>query len=387
MDPRISHPDVIVVGGGIIGCSVAYHLLRRESSLRVLVLERETMVGMGSTSKATGGIRHQFSTEENIRLTQLSLPTYLRFEEETGYSVFFRRHGYLFVTGNEDTMGKLRAGVALQHRFGVPSRVLRPDEVAQFIPGIRTDDLVGGTFCDQDGSAEPAAAVQGFASRARAMGAEFRFQQDVTGITRIGDRVTGVETRGGHVESDVVVIAAGPDGAQLAAMGGIQVPAETFRRQVNVAEPISELDAEMPLLTDADSGFNMHRTGHGDLLLGGTDRDTRPGFGLDVNWDGIERVLIAGTHRVPSLLEARIRKTYVGLRSLTPDLHPILGRVQGVGGLILACGDNGKGFMHAPAIGLLLSEEIIDGEARSLDLTPLRLERFAGPVQREAYVF
>jgi sarcosine oxidase subunit beta len=383
----MGRPDVVIIGGGVIGCSTAYHLLRRDPTIRVLVLEREAMVGMGSTSKATGGIRHQFSTEENIRLTQLSLPTYLRFEEETGYSVFFRPHGYLFVTGREDTLENLRAGVALQHRFGVPSRVLAPDEVAAFVPGIRTDDLVGGTFYDEDGSAEPAAAVQGFASCARTMGAEFRLGEEVTGILRDRDRVAGVATAGGRIESGVVVIAAGPYSAGLAALAGVEVPAQTFRRQVSVAEPLPELDIEMPLLTDADSGFNMHRTGHGDLLLGGTDRDTRPGFGLNVNWDGIERVLTAGVHRVPVLVRARIRRTYVGLRSLTPDLHPILGRVRNVDGLVLACGDNGKGFMHAPAIGMLISEEIIDGEATSLDLTPLRLERFAGPVRREAYVF
>lgn len=380
-------PDVVIIGGGIIGCSIAYHVLRHDPTIRVVVLEREAMVGMGSTSKATGGIRHQFSTEENIRLTQLGLPLYLRFEEETGYSVYFRPHGYLFITSSPAVLERLRDGVALQHRLGVPSRLVGPDEIAGFVPGIRTDDLVGGTFCDQDGSAEPAAAVQGFAARARALGAEFRHHEEVVRILRVGDRVTGVETAGATVEGGVVVIAAGPYSARVAALAGVDVPAETFRRQVSVAAPLAELDVDIPLVTDADSGFNMHRTGHGDLLLGGTDRDTRPGFGLDVNWDGIERVLSAGAHRVPLLAQAQIRRTYVGLRALTPDLHPILGRVLGVEGLVLACGDNGKGFMHAPAIGLLLSEEIIDGRATSLDLAPMRLERFAGPVHREVYVF
>ena len=383
----MQRPDVLVVGGGIIGCSTAYHLLLRDPALRVLVLEREAMVGMGSTSKATGGIRHQFSTEVNIRLTKLSLPVYLRFEEETGYSVYFRPHGYLFVTRSDEIFATMREGVALQHRLGVRTRVLEPGEIGQFVPGIRTDDLAGGTFCDQDGSAEPAAAVQGFASRARAMGAEFRFEEEVSAVLKSVGRVVGVETAGGRIEAGSVVIAAGPYAARLAALAGVEVPAQTFRRQVNVVAPLPELDVEMPLLTDADTGFNLHRTGYGDLLLGGTDRDSRPGFGLDVNWDGIERVLTAGAHRVPSLMRAQVRRTYVGLRSLTPDLHPILGRVPGVDGLVLACGDNGKGFMHAPAIGRLLSEEILDGRASSLDLAPLRLERFAGPVHREAYVF
>lgn len=381
------HPDVLIIGGGVIGCSIAYHVLRREPTARVVVLEREAMVGTGSTSKATGGIRHQFSSEENIRLTQLSLPLYQRFEEETGYSVHFRPHGYLFVTGSLAVLEKLQEGVALQQRLGVRSRVVSPGEIADFVPGIRTDDLVAGTFCDQDGSAEPAAAVQGFAARARALGAEFRFDERVVGITRAGDRVIGAETTRGTTTSDVVVIAAGPYSAQIAGLAGVDVPAPAFRRQVSVAAPLAELDVEMPLTTDADSGFVLHRTGHGDLLLGGTDKDTRPGFGLDVDWDGIERVLRAGAHRIPLLIRAQVRRTYVGLRALTPDLHPILGRVQGVAGLIVACGDNGKGFMHAPAIGLLVSEEILDGRGASLDLSPFRLERFAGPVRREAYAF
>jgi sarcosine oxidase subunit beta len=383
----MNYPDVVIIGGGVVGCSIAYHLLRLDPAIHVTVLEREAMPGMGATSKATGGIRHQFSTEENIRLTQLSLPVYLQFEEETGYSVYFRPHGYLFVTGNAAVLESLRRSVAVQQRLGVQSRVVTPIEIAGLVPGICSDDLVGGTFCGQDGSAEPAAAVQGFATRARALGAKFRYHEEVVGIRRAGDRVTGVETTTGRVDSDVVVVAAGPYSARIAALAGIEVPAPPFRRQVSVAEPLAALDVEMPLTTDADSGFILHRTGHGDLLLGGTDKDTRPGFGLDVDWDGIERVLSAGAHRIPALVEARVRRTYVGLRALTPDLHPILGRVQSIDGIVLACGDNGKGFMHAPAIGLLVSEEIVHGRAISLGLDPFRLERFAGPVHKEANLF
>jgi sarcosine oxidase subunit beta len=170
-------------------------------------------------------------------------------------------------------------------------------------------------------------------------------------------------------------------------MAGLEVPAHPYRRQVSVAAPIHKLDAEIPLTIDMDTGFYIHRMGRSELLLGGTDKDTRPGFNLDVDWPGVERVLAAGMRRIPALEKAQVRRTYVGLRALTPDHHPVVGRVASLEGLVLACGDSGHGFMHAPAIGQLVSEEIVDGRAATMDLTPFRLERFARGVRTEANVF
>ncbi len=379
--------DVVIIGGGIIGCSIAYHVAVRDRTLAVIVLEREPMVGMGSTAKATGGIRHQFSAEPNIRLTQLSMPFYMRFEEETGYSVHFRPHGYLFVTADPQAFASLQASVALQQSLGVSSRIITPAEAATYVPGVRTDDLLGGSFCAQDGTAEPAAAVQGFASRTRALGVRILTEHEVVALLLEGDRVVGVRTRERSIATPTVVVAAGPYSAQIAASVGLQIPAQPYRRQVSVAAPIPALDVELPLTIDADSGFYLHRMGRGDLLLGGTDKDSRPGFGLEVDWAGIERVLAAGARRIPILEQAQVKRTYVGLRALTPDHQPILGRTEAVSGLVLACGDSGHGFMHAPAIGLLVSEEILDGRATSLDLAPLRLARFAQQVRADANVF
>ncbi|HLN13041.1 MAG TPA: FAD-dependent oxidoreductase [bacterium] len=379
--------DVVIIGGGVVGCSIAYHLLRRDRGLRVTLLERESMLGTGSTAKAAGGIRAQFTTEANIRLSQLSIPEYRAFEDATGYSVHFRQNGYLFLTATPSILESLRDGVALQRSFGVPSEIIGPRDAAQLVPGLRTDDLIGAAYCAEDGSAEPAAAVQGYSARARTWGAEIRFEQEVVGFRTTGGRVTGVRTPTDAFEAGTVVIAAGPYSAEIARLAGVDVPAQPFRRQVCVVARVPELDVELPLTTDTETGFNMHRTGRGDLLLGGTDKDTRPGFGLDVDMDGVERVLTAAARRIPSLMHAPLRRTYVGLRALTPDYHPILGRVEGVDGLVLACGDNGKGFMHAPAIGRLISEEILDGAATSLDPAPFRLGRFAGELHKEANLF
>ncbi len=379
--------DVLIIGGGVVGCSIAFHLLRRDRSLRVTLLERETMLGTGSTAKAAGGIRAQFTTEANIRLSQLSIPEYRGFEETTGYSVHFRQNGYLFLTATPSTLASLREGVALQRSFGVASEIIGPGDAARLVPGLRIDDLIGAAYCAEDGSAEPAAAVQGYSARARAWGADIRVEQEVVGFHKTADRVTGVRTATGAFEADTVVVAAGPYSAGIARLAGVDVPALPYRRQVCVVARVPALDVELPLTTDTETGFNMHRTGRGDLLLGGTDKDTRPGFGLDVDMEGVERVLTAGARRIPSLMHAPLRRTYVGLRALTPDYHPILGRVEGMEGLVLACGDNGKGFMHAPAIGMLLAEEILDGAVTSLDPAPFRLGRFAGELHKEANLF
>jgi sarcosine oxidase subunit beta len=219
------------------------------------------------------------------------------------------------------------------------------------------------------------------------MGAKILTGHDVVALPQSAGRVRGARTTEEQFEAPVVVVAAGPYSAQVAAMAAIEIPARPYRRQVTVAKPLPELDVEMPLTIDMDTGFYLHRAGRSELLLGGTDKDTRPGFGLEIDWAGVERVLAAGTRRIPALEKAQVRRTYVGLRALTPDYVPILGRVREVDGLVLACGDSGHGFMHAPAIGRLVSEEILDGRATTLDLTPFRLERFARGVRQEAHAF
>jgi sarcosine oxidase subunit beta len=320
---------------------------------------------------------------------------YVEFEAATGCSVNFRAHGYLFVTADRTKIAVFEQNVALQRSLGVASWLVGPDEIARMVPGICADDLIAGTFCDADGSAEPAAAVQGFAAAARRLGATIVVGHDVTAIASASGRVIGVRAMGGglgtggalrtgrapdagtRIEAPVVVIAAGAYTADVARLAGVEIPARPFRRQVSVAEPISELDVEIPLTTDADSGFYVHRSGHADLMLGGTDRDVRPGYTLDVDGGVLDGMLAAAVRRIPALASVRIRRSYVGLRGLTPDFNMILGRVPGVEGLVVACGDNGHGFMHAPAIGLLLAEEILDGRATTLDLAPFRLERFA----------
>jgi sarcosine oxidase subunit beta len=373
--------DVLVIGGGIIGLSIAYHLARRGGSgrpLRIVVFERASQVGTGSTAKATGGIRHQFSTELNVRLTQLSLPAFQRFEEEMGEPVDLVQHGYLFVTAAERTAETMRKGVALQQRLGVPSRWLAPDDVRAVFPAVRTDDLVGGTFCAIDGSASPYGAVQGYLRRCRELGVQVRVDEAVTAIDVRGGKVTGLTTSRGVYAGPAVVNAAGPRAREIAAMVGVELPVAPYRRQVFVMTPVP---------VDLDTGWYVHQDPAGALYTGGTDKDSRPGLEEVVDWEGLDVVARAALVRVPAMAGARLVRGYAGIRSLTPDHHAVLGPVPAPEGFYLANGFSGHGFMHAPAVGQLLAEIILDGTARSLDVTPLSLGRFALGTHDESVSF
>ncbi len=378
--------DVLIVGAGVIGLSVAYHLARR-APLRIAVLERAAQPGTGETAKATGGIRHQFSTEVNVRLTQLSLPAFQRFEEEMGEPVDLVQHGYLFLTTREDAAAVMRAGVELQQRLGVPSRWVTPAEVRDLFPAVRTDDLLGGTFCPLDGSASPYGAVQGYLRRCRDLGVHVVLSEEVAGIEVQDGRVRGVRTASGGYAGPVVVNAAGPYARGVAAMAGVDLPVSPFRRQVFVMTPLPELGRGRPLTIDLDTGWYLHQDRAGALYMGGTDKDTRPGVDEVVDWDGFDAVAEAALRRIPATAGARVVRAYAGIRSLTPDHHAILGPVPGLSGFYCANGFSGHGFMHAPAVGLLMAEEILDGGARTLDLTPLRITRFAGGTRAEAVAF
>jgi len=382
----VESADVLIVGAGVVGLSIAYHLARR-GPLRIIVLERAAQPGTGSTAKATGGIRHQFSTEINVRLTQLSLPAFQRFEEEMGEPVDLVQHGYLFVATREDVAAMMRAGVALQQRLGVPSRWVAPAEVRALFPAVRTDDLLGGTFCPLDGSASPHGTVQGYLRRCRDLGVHIVLNDEVVGIEVRESRVLSVRAASGRYVAPNVVNAAGPYARTVAAMAGVDLPVAPYRRQVFVMTPLPELGRGRPLTVDLDTGWYLHQDRTGALYMGGTDKDTQPGFDEVVDWDGFDAVARAALNRVPVLARARVAHAYAGIRSLTPDHHAIVGHVPGVPGFYCANGFSGHGFMHAPAVGELLAEEILDGRARTLDITPLRITRFADSPRTEAVAF
>ena len=380
--------DILIIGGGIIGGSIAFHLLEKDPNLRVTILEKESETGTGSTSKATGGVRFQFSTEANVRLTQLSYRYFTHAEEILGRPVDFIRHGYLFVTTDAATLEQSKKSVALQQSLGVRSEMLEPAKIQKHLEPLVTSDLAGGTFCADDGSADPYGMLQGFLTIARSRGLEVLVEQPVVGFVRNGDRVTGVRTAGETFAAPVVINCAGPYADQVGALAGVEIPSKPYRRQVMVTDPLPILPEVFPLIVDLDTGFYVHRQGKSAVLMGGTDKDIKPGLDMTVDWEAFDAVFKAAARRVPPLAEAKVMRAYAGVRDLTPDYHGILGPARQRPGFYVACGFSGHGFMHAPAIGILMSEIVLDGRAASMDIGALSLDRFAaGRLRAEANMF
>ena len=380
--------DVLIIGAGIIGGSVAFHLLERNPRLRVTILEAEPEVGTGSTSKATGGVRFQFSTEANIRLTLLSYRYFTDAEAMLGRSVDFMRHGYLFVTTDPATLARSREAVALQRFLGVRSEVLAPADIQRHLEPLVVADLEGGTFCADDGSADPHGMLQGFLARGRERGLQVLVGHRVIALLRDGERVVGARTAQGDFHAPVVISCAGPYADQVGALAGVEIPSKPYRRQVLVTDPLPILPDVFPLIVDLDTGFYVHRQGKSAVLMGGTDKDIKPGLDTTVDWEAFGAVFQAAAKRVPPLAEAKVMRAYAGVRDLTPDYHGILGPAREAPGFFVACGFSGHGFMHAPAIGLLMAEIVLDGRTSSMDIDALSLDRFdAGTTRAEANMF
>ncbi len=367
--------DVVVVGAGILGTSVAYHLTRRDPHLKVLILEREKAPCTGSTPLSAGGIRAQFTTEVNIALSRYAIDFYERMAAELSCEFTFEQEGYLFLTASEETAARFRDNVALQRRLGVPVDLVTPDEVAKRWPHIETSDLVLGTFCPTDGYADPYEATMGFYAASRRQGADYRFATPVVEIEREGERVTHVVHPHGKIAAAWVVDCAGPWLREVGLMGGIELEAHPVRRCLWNTEPFAEIPGKIPLTIDMDTGFYT-RSESGGLMLGLANPEEPPGFNSVVDDDWLPEVIERAIKRIPCLEQAEINRGWAGHYSVTPDHLPILGEVPWLRGFVSAGGFSGHGFMHAPPTGLVVSEIICDGGAKTIDISSLSIERF-----------
>ncbi len=377
--------DVVVVGGGVVGASAAYHLAAAGAS--VLLLERADQLGTGSTGACAGGFRHQFSSEVNIRLSLESVPMITGFEEEHGLRLDVSQDGYLFMIRSAESWKEFLVSVELQRSLGVEVDVLTPEDAAELIPGIALEGMVAATFGPSDGIADPSGLTLGYAMAARRAGAEILTGVEVFGIRVSGDRATGVSTSDAFVSTPAVVNAAGPWAGTLAASAGVDLPLEPIPRQVVVTGPFPEVPGRRTLVIDADTTFYFHREGEG-VLMGMGGQDEKPCFDTAVDESFIaEELLPTALGVFPPLGQADLRHRWAGLYEMTPDRHPIIGQAPGVGGLYLANGFSGHGFQHAPIVGKLLAEMIVEGGAHTVDVSSLGLERFSrGPLVLEHHV-
>jgi sarcosine oxidase subunit beta len=367
----VDRADVVIVGGGIIGASIAYHLAAR-GVRDVIVLEREHL-GSGSTTRNAGGVRLQFSTEINVQLSLRSLPRIELFQEEMGVDPHLRQVGYLFLITEERDVVPFEASLAMWKRLGVPAERLDAAGVRRVFPELRVDDLRFATLCMRDGYCDPSSLLNGYVARAREKGVQFREEQPVTGITREGGRVSAVSTAGGEIACETIVNAAGAWGAEVGAFAGVDLPIRPLRRQIFVTDPVSGLDRDFPLTVEFASSLYFHRES-GGVLMGMADPTDGPGFDSTVNWDFLPTLVERALYRLPVLEHANVKTGWAGFYEDTPDKHPIIGAV-GVDGFLCAAGFSGHGIMHAPAAGEAIAELIVDGRT-TLDVGALAYDRF-----------
>lgn len=369
--------DVVIIGGGIVGSSIAWHLA--EAGCRnVIVLEREPHLGKGSTGKSMGGVRAQFATPINIRMSLYSIPFFNRFEEVTGHPSGYRAQGYLFVATKESHLAYLRTNFDCQLREGLKTvELLSAPDVVRIAPELRSDDILGGSFCSTDGFVDPYSVMSGFMARAEEHGVRLLRGTEATGIEIDGHGVRGVQTAEGLIAARTVVNAAGAWAGQIAKLAGIDLPVEPLRRMLVPTEPFDKISHSSPMVVDMSTGFHYRPEGLG-LLLAWNDPEETPGFKTNFDPAFIEKILTRGVSRVPALEEAEVnpRRPWAGLYEMTPDHHPVLGPVKEVPGLFLANGFSGHGVMHSPATGRIISDSILTGKSDLVDTDVLNFERF-----------
>ena len=369
--------DVVVVGGGVIGASTAFHLA--EAGVDVCLLERDALAG-GSTSRAAGGVRAQFSDPLNIAIGLRSIEAFTRFHERPGGDIDLHQVGYLFLLDREADVASFATSMELQNELGVPSRFVDLAEVEELCPLAGLDGVLAATFCPVDGHASPEAVVQGYAAGARAHGAAVLTGCTVSRIVADDAGIAGVETGDGTVETDTVVCAAGVWSPKLARTAGVELPVEPYLREVGFTGPTAGLPDRVPLTIDFSTGFYFHREGPG-LLFGMADPEQPPGLDAETDPDWLEHVMTVAERRLPALLDMGIAGGWKGYYEITPDHNALVGESPEVARFLYATGFSGHGFLQGPAVGEIVRDLVLRREP-FVDVAPLSAERFERAVPR-----
>ncbi len=366
--------DVAIIGAGVVGASVAFQLARLGTT-RVLLLEKETLPGTGSTAKANGGIRAQFTTDVNVAMSLASMEILDGLADEIGEPPMYRKAGYLFLTGDPRKLAAMESAAAFQRARGVAVEVLDAAGVRSKAP-YAAGEILGGTFGPRDGFIDPGGLTNFFLREASREGVRTLYGAGVTAIarTRAGFRL---ETSAGPVDAGAVVIAAGPFTGRVAALAGVDVPVEPVRRHIFVSGPCPHLPPVIPMTIDADSGVLVRREGN-RVAIAWSNADEPPGFNAAFDPDFFLRFAEPLEARFPSIAASGLdlRMSWSGLYEMTPDHHAVLGPAAEAPGLFVVSGFSGHGVMHAPAAGCAVAEMIVRGRSETVDVAPLALDRF-----------
>ncbi len=373
MNELPSTADIVIIGGGVMGASAAYHLAQRGMK-NIVLLEKEEFFGQGATGRCAGGVRYQFSTEINVKLSIESLPMLERFKEEIGQEISYKKCGYLLVATKPEEASAFKRNVELQNGLGVATQLLSGDDVRKRLPMMKFDDAIAGTFNPKDGIVDPNSVVMGYISAAQRMGVKAITNSGVTGIRLNGERIEEVQTVSGNIKTGMVLNAAGPWASLIGKMAGVELPIVPVRRQMFTTNPLKEIPDDFPFVIDFAQSLYFHREGEG-LLCGMSNQNEQPGLDQNVDEDFELTNLEAAIERMPLLEKAQRASHWAGLYEITPDAHPIFGN-SNLDGFYVCAGFSGHGFMHGPISGKLMAEKILDGKYSSLDVSMLDLKRF-----------
>ncbi len=371
---------MVVVGGGVIGTSAAFHLA--EAGVDVVLIER-AQLGSGSTSKAAGGVRTQFSDVLNIEIAKRSLAAFRDFGRRPGWEIELKQVGYLFVLTRESDVSEFEHSVALQNECGLDSRMLSVEEARELCPLLDGDDMLAAAFSPGDGHATPEGVVQGYAFAARGFGAHIRTGCEVLAIESRGGEITEVVTDQGRIRTGVVICAAGAWSRSCGAMVGVHLPVTPLRRQILFTEDIPGLPGDLPMTIDFASSFYFHREGPG-LLMGMSDPGETAGFSVQTTEDWIPGLMEVVRRRAPRIADVGIRGGWAGLYEMTPDHNAIIGEAAGVSRFLYATGFSGHGFLQGPAVGEILRDMVLR-RPTFVDIAPLTVERFHAAALRPEY--
>lgn len=366
--------SIVIIGGGVMGASAAYHLAARGQK-DIVLLEKEEFFGLGATGRCAGGVRYQFATEVNIKLSLQSLPMLERFPQELDQEVDYRQCGYLIFLTQEEDVTAFQRNVNLQHKLGVQTEWLDGDEVRRRLPLMQLDDVLAGTIHPQEGLVDPNSVVMGYINQAQNIGVTALNNIKVKSIDVNHGKISSINTNLGSISTPIVINAAGPWAGLVGEMAGIELPITPIRRQMMTTTPLPDIPPDFPFVIDFAQSLYFHREGDG-LLTGMSNQNEQPGFDQNIDEDFELVNLEASIKRMPLLEKAGLASHWAGLYEVTPDAHPIFG-VTPIEGFYIIGGFSGHGFMHGPIAGKLMAEIILDGQSKTVDVSMLDLARFS----------
>ncbi|OGO76990.1 MAG: FAD-dependent oxidoreductase [Clostridiales bacterium GWB2_37_7] len=365
--------SVVIIGGGISGCSIAYNLALKGVK-DVIVIEKEYLTS-GSTGRCGAGVRMQWGTELNCRLAKYSIEFYEKANEVLQYDgdIEFKQGGYLIVASTEKEDTQFKKNIALQNSLGIPSVYLSPKEAKEIIPHMDETKIISATFCPKDGHLNPFLATQAYADAAVRLGVKFMKYTTVTGIKVENGKVTGVQTNKGFISTPVVVNAAGGQSKLIGGMVDVDIPVYAERHQILVTEPVNPI--QNPMFMSFSLNIYCQQTPHGSFIMGRGDANEPRDLRVTSSWHFLEEMAQSCCELLPLLKDLRVVRQWAGLYCMSPDRQPIYGKADQVEGFYMATGYSGHGFMFGPVTGVVMAETIL-GEKPSLPIDKLGLDRF-----------